>query len=84
MQLAGDIGFSLFNRNARGISLTDAGISFRGTAQEIIDLYEKGIAFGLSLSEKKRQEVRFGVDLSDVSPFLADLCTIFCGRRKNG
>lgn len=75
--LEDSIGFSLFHRTARGIQLTEAGCSFRETAETIMEIYREGINRGQNIARAQKGTLRIGLSVEDTPPFLIELCDLF-------
>ena len=71
--LEDEIGASLFQRCSSGVTLTEAGKSFLGGAQQVLAMIERESQAVSLVGRGKKGRVRIGVFASLTSRFLVDL-----------
>ena len=76
-----DLGFSLFERTLKGISLTSAGKSFYNDSKKLVQNYNIAAEKAKSISENKSDSVRIGIMDTFADEFM--LASWFPTEREN-
>lgn len=78
-----DLGFKLFSRSSRGVTLTEAGELFKGYATEALRLLDEGADAGRKACSKDQLSLRIAYDPSEAAPFLTEVCKLLRSRRPD-
>ncbi len=77
------LGFSLFDRDNRGVALTPAGAAFYQEARQILQLSDQAIHAARTVAGVKRNAIRIGVWGSDCHRILPLVCSAFSSQHPD-
>ena len=72
-----EIGFRIFDRSAKGASLTPAGAQFVMTIRDIDTQLNRAIEHGQNFSAKYRDSIRIGMPLRSAVVYLPEVIRLF-------
>jgi DNA-binding transcriptional LysR family regulator len=81
--LEDQLGFKLFNRSNKGVSLTDAGRNFYDDAKQIVEFSNKAIQKGRAIAEKNTDSIAIGVSGPVCTSLLPAICHDFYERHHD-